>query len=311
MTAIKQTSVTERKHLSNLREYLDWGNGKSLGHGSLNIVDEARWDDEMDATREAYGHNVPGKAGAKCTYMQHQVLAFNPDECDLNGGMMDPSRCLEYAREYVQARYPFQEVVWVLHREHCRADGTDRYAIHIGINRTNLATGLRLDEGPARKAALARVATVRDMDARYGLAQLEKGRRNSNVHARQPSVGERMCHDRGGGMRTENDLVRAAVAKRVQEVSRLPGCSHPERELARRLRADGIELARAKEGDLQYRYRSQTLGEGRGGIRKINGSTLGEVRNRRSGRAIRLDRAALSGALRLGRLLVDEMERDL
>ena len=65
------------------------------------------------------------------------------------------------------------------------------------------------------------------------------------------------------------------------------------------------------DSDLQYRYHSQTLGEGRGGIRKINGSTLGEVRNRRSGRAIRLDRAALSGALRLGRLLVDEMERDL
>ncbi len=62
---------------------------------------------------------------------------------------------MKYARDYVAERYPNQEVVMVLHRERCRSDGTDRYAVHLGINRSDLETGRRLDEGPARKAAAA------------------------------------------------------------------------------------------------------------------------------------------------------------
>ena len=155
MTAIKQVSITSPRHLRRLESYLDWDRGKALDHDTQNLLakDCKGIFCEMDDTREAYGHNRPGKAGAKCTYMQHQVLAFNPDECDLNGGKMTPERCMAYARDYVTARYPEQETLWVLHRESCKGDGRDRYAGHVAINRTNLETGRRLDEGPARKAS--------------------------------------------------------------------------------------------------------------------------------------------------------------
>lgn len=106
-----------------------------------------------------------------------------------------------YARDYVALRYPDQEVVSVLHLEECRGDGSRRFACHLGVNRSDLATGLRLDEGPARRAAAARAATVRALDERYGLRQLERGRANSRAHARQPSRAEReMARDRRTGV---------------------------------------------------------------------------------------------------------------
>ena len=131
MTAIKQTSVCSERHLARLRDYLSWDRDKALAHGTQNIIDDDRWFQEMADTRAAMGHDRPGKAGAKCTYMQHQILGFLPDECDLNGGKMTPELCMRYAREYVAERYPNQEVVMVLHRERCRADATDRYAVHL------------------------------------------------------------------------------------------------------------------------------------------------------------------------------------
>ncbi len=153
VTAVKQVSVCSRQHLERMRGYLDWGRDKALAHETWNVIDERDWWREMDETREALGHNRPGRAGARCTYMQHQVLAFNPDECSCNGGPMTPGRCMDYARDYVALRYPDQEVVAVLHLEECRADGSRRFACHLGVNRSDLATGLRLDEGPARRAA--------------------------------------------------------------------------------------------------------------------------------------------------------------
>ena len=121
MTAIKQTSVCSEKHLARLRDYLSWDRDKALAHGTQNIIDDDRWFQEMADTRAAMGHDRPGKAGAKCTYMQHQILGFLPDECDLNGGKMTPELCMRYAREYVAERYPNQEVVMVRHRPLRRA----------------------------------------------------------------------------------------------------------------------------------------------------------------------------------------------
>lgn len=219
MTAVKQVSVCSRQHLERMRGYLDWGRDKALAHETWNVIDERDWWREMDETREALGHNRPGRAGARCTYMQHQVLAFNPDECSCNGGPMTPGRCMDYARDYVALRYPDQEVVAVLHLEECRGDGSRRFACHLGVNRSDLATGLRLDEGPARRAAVARAATVRALDERYGLRQLERGR-----------VGD-----------SEN--ARATVARRVEEVGRMRSCPDRMAELERRLARDGIACA--------------------------------------------------------------------
>lgn len=298
MTVVKQMSVCSKRHLKNMERYLDWDREKALGRGSQNLVDERRWAREMHETREAYGHNEPGRKGARCTYAQHQVLAFNPDECDLNGGRLSPAECLGYAREYVRERYPDQEAVWVLHRERCAHDGTERYAAHILVNRTDLSTGLRLDEGPARKAAAARAKTVRELDRRHGLRQLERGRRNSHAHARQPGARERgwRANPAHAGRRTELDLLRETVARRVSEVSRLPGCPNPMRELAGRLARDGVAMGTAANGDLQFRRADPATGR----VRRVNGATLGAARNAATGEEVRLDRAGVERALAAG-----------
>lgn len=294
MTAIKQTSVCSEKHLSRLKDYLSWDRDKALAHDTQNIISEERWFQEMADTRNAMGHDKPGKAGAKCTYMQHQILGFLPDECDLNGGKMTPEMCMRYARDYVAERYPNQEVVIVLHRERCRSDDTDRYAAHLGINRSDLETGRRLDEGPARKAAAARVKTVRTLDERYGLKQLERGKANSRVHARQPGKAKRDMARRGQAMRSENARVREAVARRVEEVGRIPKCPDRLGELERRLKNDGIELAESKGGSLQYRYHSKSLGA----TRKVNGGRLGFAVDRSSGIVVRFTLRGIATAMR-------------
>lgn len=305
MTAVKQVSVCSDRHLRNIRSYLDWNREKALAHDTLNIADEGRWFEEMDETREAHGHNRPGKSGARCTYMQHQVLAFNPDECGCNGGKMTLERCMAYAREYVTGRYPDQEAVIVLHLERCKGDGTERLAAHIGINRTNLATGRRLDEGPARKAARDRAAAVRELDTRYGLRQMERGRENSRAHARQPGRAERDMARKGQAARSENERVRRAVARRIEEVGRMPDCPDRMAELARLLKRDGITLKRSKNGDLQYRFRSPSLG----GERRINGARLGYVVHRRTGRTIRFTARGIGSAIRLTMQLYRVIER--
>ena len=294
MTAIKQTSVCSEKHLSRLKDYLSWDRDKALAHDTQNIISEERWFQEMADTRKAMGHDKPGKAGAKCTYMQHQILGFLPDECDLNGGKMTPEMCMRYARDYVAERYPNQEVVIVLHRERCRPDDTDRYAAHLGINRSDLETGRRLDEGPARKAAAARVKTVRTLDEKYGLRQLERGKANSRIHARQPGGEERDMARKGLAERSENARVRVAVARRVEEVGRMRDCPDRMAELDRRLRRDGIELARSKGGSLQYRFFSKTLGA----VRKVNGGRLGFAVDRSTGLVVRFTLRGIATAMR-------------
>lgn len=306
MTAIKQVSVCSRAHLGRLESYLDWGRDKALDHGSQNLAsrDCRGMFREMDDTREAAGHNIPGKAGCRCTYMQHQVIAFNPDECDINGGKMTKDLCMSYAEEYVRARYPDQEALWVLHRETCALDGTQRYAVHVAINRTNLATGRRLDEGAARKAAASRVRMLREMDARYGLRQMERGHPNSRTHARQPSRAEREWHARNPKARTDNDYIRERVAARASQVAGLHGCRNPRREFEERLRTDGIKVSRSPRGDLRYTLKS------RGHERVVNGSTLGQARSKRTGKAIWLDRRGVSLVLRAAREITRDITRE-
>ena len=263
MTAIKQVAVTTAKHARNLGRYLN--DDRALARESQHIAREDRWEAEMDATREAYGHNSPSRAGAANTVMYHQVIAFNPDECDANGGKMTPEACMGFAREWVEGRYPDQEAVWVLHRERCAADGTQRYAVHIGINRTNLETGRRLNEGRSRQAKVERANAMRDMDRKWGLRQMEAGVRNSRVHARQPTRQEREMAARGA--RSDKQYVREAVRASVAEARRAPETER-KRAFAASLDAKGVSVKVAKSGkDLTFERRKTG--------RKVNGVKLG------------------------------------
>lgn len=171
MTAIKQVAVTGTQHMKSLSGYLDNTNGKHdvLDFDSRNLGDPANWSREMERTRAAYGHNEPGRKGSKCTYCYHQIIAFNPDECDVNGGKLTRAGCMGFAREWVERYYPNQEAAWALHLEHSR-DGTDRYAVHIAINRTDLSTGKRLNDGRASRQRTLHAARMREMDGRWGLS---------------------------------------------------------------------------------------------------------------------------------------------
>lgn len=155
MTAVKQMSVKGTRHMKRLESYLDWERDKALAHESRNLTSETckGMFREMDSTRRAYGHDRPGRAGCATTFAQHQILAFEASEADMNGGAMTPAHCMDYARDYVAARYPDRECLWVLQKERCTADGTDHYAVHLLVSRTNLKTGRRLDAPPHGRAS--------------------------------------------------------------------------------------------------------------------------------------------------------------
>ena len=209
MTIIKQTGVQSNGHMKNLRGYIN-DDRKVLVRDSLNMdgcTNPKRWAHHMWMTREAYGHNKAArrvrdkKTGelkeAKNTILFHQILGFNPDECDLNGGRLSPEECMRYAKEYVGKHYPNQQIVMALHNEYCKADKTHRYAIHIVINRTDLSTGKRLDEGRGKSAKVKRASRIRDLDREWGLKQVVEGERNSSVHKKQPSRIEKELAARG------------------------------------------------------------------------------------------------------------------
>lgn len=294
MTAIKQVSVTSAAHLESLSGYLN--DERALMRDSQNLVDESRWAEEMDRTREAYGHNSPGRAGAAVTYMCHHVIGFDPDECSCNGGSMTLEKCMQFAREWVQGRYPNQEAVWVLHKEHCAADSADRYAVHVGINRTDLETGNRLHEGLGRAAKVARANAMREMDARWGLRQLEKGQRNSRVHAMQPTKAEKEMRARGAA--PDKDIMRECVTRRVREIAQEAPEGNRMRELALRLKADGVEMVASKNAK-QVQFRRA------GSDRKVGGWRLGRGFSA-SGLAVGL---GIGAAKQLGSEISEEMER--
>ena len=286
MTIIKQVAVTSRAHLKSLRGYLDRSNERHevLGMDSQHLNDPANWERELDRTREAYVHNKPGKAGAKCTYMYHQIIAFNPDECDVNGGRLSPDDCMAFAREWVERYYPTSEACWAIHRERCAEDGTDRFAVHLAINRTLLdGTGRRLDEGRASRQKALHASRMREMDERWGLSQMERGARNSARHARQQSRGEKRAREAGLAsfptFETDLDHVRRVVRESVQTVSR---GSEPNkmRALNAALEKRGVHMrlsndSSLKTRDVVFEYRPTYMRSGKNGKASISGRKLG------------------------------------
>lgn len=195
MTIIKQRAVSAKIHAKHLRAYIN--DERALMRDVQNIARREAWFKEMDETREVAGHNTAARKGAKNTVMYHQVLAFLPEECDVNGGGLTPELCMAYAKEYAQTRYPNQQIVFALHREHCKEDGIERYAVHMAINRTDLDTFKRLAEGAGAKAKRERAAAVRELDKRWGLQQVEEGVPNSRIHRQQLRGVEKEMLERG------------------------------------------------------------------------------------------------------------------
>lgn len=246
MTAFKQIAICHASHMKSLSGYLDRASEKHdvLDFDSQNLNDPDRWADEFARTRAAYGHDKAAKKGCKNTVCYHQILGFNPDECDLNGGKLSKADCMDYARDWVSRHYPNQEAAWALHLEKA-PDGTGRYAVHIAINRTDLSTGKRLDEGRASRQKTLHAKRVRTMDEERGLKQMERGVRNSKTHARQQTRGEQRTREAGRAeeatYKTDLDRVREAVRESAAEVA-ASGSGNKMRDLAASLEAKGIGM---------------------------------------------------------------------
>lgn len=288
MTAIKQVAVTCPQHMKSLAGYLDRSSDRhdALDLDSQNLNDPEGWSREFDRTREAYGHNAPGRKGAKCTYCYHQIIGFNPDECDVNGGRLTRADCMAFAKEWVESYYPNQEAAWALHLEHSK-DGTDRYAVHIAINRTDLETGRRLDEGRASHQKVLHASRMREMDAKHGLAQLERGQRNSRVHARQESRSERLAREAGCArdprFETDLDRVRRLIRESVREVAS-SDAPNKMRALSNTLSSRGVHMRMSrdrssKKTDVVFEYKPTYERRGARGDRvrvaAISGHKLG------------------------------------
>ena len=233
MTIVKTAGVCSSRHARNLRVYLE---GKdALVRETVNVIEENRAFEEMAETRRLAGHDRPARKGARNTIMLHFVLAFLPEEADVNGGPMAPGACMAYAREFMARRgYDEHQAVLALHREHCEADGTDRYAVHIAVNRTNLRTGKRLHEGRSAQAKRDRAATARALDAEWGLHQVVEGVPNSIVHALQP--------DRQGA---EKRIAERAASRGVDPLD--ASCKGNLRELCRIFRNRAASLEEYRE----------------------------------------------------------------
>lgn len=236
MTAVKTITICNAKHAANFAAYIK--DDRAIARSSQYIANEDRFEEEMAKTRAAYGHDRPSRAGAKCPIYVTQVLGFNPDESGRNG-KVTPAVAMSYVGDYVSTRYPNQEAVWVLHREHCAADGTDRLAAHLCINISDISTGRRLDEGPSRVAKVERAKTVRALDEKYGLAQLQAGVRNSRIHARQPTKAERRM--RRDGLHSDKQYIRDAVRASMKE-ARESSSADRMRDFAERLKAKGVRM---------------------------------------------------------------------
>ena len=147
------------------------------------------------------------------------------------------------------------------------------------------------------------------------------GRRYSRLLAEGAELPELIVVDGGKGqlrfayetlqrLGLEHKIAIVGLAKRIEEVGRIPDCPDRMAELSRRLAQDGIKLKRSRGGDLQYRFHSKSLG----GERKVNGARLGYVTHRRTGRTIRFTYHGVMRAIKLCMQLyrtMDYITRDM
>lgn len=291
MTVVKTMGVRGEAHIASLRAYLE--DDRALALWCANIADESRPFEEMARTREAYRHDTASRKGCVNEEMWHQVLGFLPEDADFNGGKMSALDCVRFADEWLERNYPYQEAVLSLHREHCAADGTERYAVHIAMNRTMLdGTGRRLDEGRAVVAKAKRAQAMREMDSRWGLRQVRANERNSAIHARQPTKPERMMAARG--VESEKSFIRERVKARATEIKKEGFEGNRMRELSRRLAPDGVKMTVSKSGK-QAQFKTDRL--------TVNGNKLG--------RGFSMEGLAHGLGIKAGMAIARGIERDM
>lgn len=164
MTIIRQWAVTNSTRKDMLKLMSEDGRILIRGEQLLpslgtDLVNWDKWDFLMEDTRKSFGHDKASRRvrdketgemrPARNTIMYHQILSFLADDCDINGGKLTPEECMAYAKEYIEKYYPTHEVVYAVLKDRYASDGIENYVVHLIINRSDLATGKRLNEGRA------------------------------------------------------------------------------------------------------------------------------------------------------------------
>lgn len=291
MTAIKQVSIISSAHAKSLGKYLN--DERAVARDSQNLINDKNWEAEMARTRKAYGHDKSSRAGTQSRIMVHRILGFNPDECSMNGGKLTAEKCMSYAKDYVNRYLGNYECVWVLHREHCNTDNTDRWAIHIGVNITNLETGNRLHEGNSNQTKIAHANQVKDLDREWGLRQLEANKRNSKVHARQPTIAEKEIAAKG--YRSDKQYIRDAIKASIKQVDSST-CSNRMQALSDELKKKGVRMTKARSST-DITFEREKTG------RKVNGVKLG--------RGYSMTGIAKGLGIEISRNIAQEISRDI
>jgi len=209
MSILTNKGVTSGAYQKNVEKYINCDTAILRDYQNLHRFEG--WEKKMWREREMFGHNTVSRQGAKNTVLYHQILAFNPDDCDLNGGGITPEKCMEIAKDCIGNYYKSHQAVFVLHKESCESSGSDRYAVHIAINRSDPDTGIRYDIGTSKKIKAEMARRGREIGKRWDLKEVVPGEPNSVSHPRQPSRVEKEIIARGKeqGLAPEDASYRA------------------------------------------------------------------------------------------------------
>lgn len=182
MTIIRQWAITnstrgDMRRLMNEDERIMIRGEQFLPSINGGAASWRKWDSLMEATRKSFGHDKPSRhlrdkmtgemRPARNTIMYHQILSFLADDCDINGGKLTPEECMAYAKEYIEKYYPTHEVVYAVLKDRYASDGIENYVVHLIINRSDLSSGKRMNEGRADATAKIHANRIRAMDVRW------------------------------------------------------------------------------------------------------------------------------------------------
>lgn len=146
-------TITAHNKCENIRNYL-LKQGRGIGVVFHNLIDQNRWDLEMDQTRHAYGHD----SRSDSVSYRHFIYAPDPyDNCDIES-------LQAAAGEW--ATLNFENCQWVLV---CHQDSGKLHA-HIVVNSTELDTGRKVQINDARVRELAK--TAQTIGKTHGFSEL-------------------------------------------------------------------------------------------------------------------------------------------
>ena len=291
--------------------------GRELGVATQNVVDEAKWWNELDRTTARY--RLRGDVVAR-----EFVLSPSP------GDNATPEQMLEFGREWAARCFPDHEAAVVVHDDSAErlARGEEGLVhAHVYVNAPNLETGRKMrlsnadvrrihdvaqemcarrgwNEQPryydAREKKVNRLASkrtdferrpARERSARYKAPAPSAERQRERLKAFEQSrlaakgLGYGEYAEAMGGRELDKTAIRRAL-KESAAASAEKGTTL-KAELSRR----GVRMERAADGDFKYALEERKL--------YIKGATLGKA----------FARDALKETISLGRSAVDEQSR--